>query len=156
NPLPVQLVPTTGQEGAFLQEPVPYVASSIFSIPFPLVQGINATIGVKLHNPFSTNLTIASVDFLVSGLNIGGSSGNSIGHVSNVTLGVNETRIVTVNWVVSLGGHHCVVVVLIYPDPTTQTLQKNFDIIPTVIPGASAGDTIEVQNPYPTPQCIDI
>jgi GH24 family phage-related lysozyme (muramidase) len=153
-PLPIALPPTTGKEGGFLAEPVPYAAGSIFSIPDPPVFGQNAMVGVTLHNPFNTTLHISRVDFQISGLTIGGYF-QSVGYVSNITLAVGEIRNITTNWLVNVTGHHCVRVVLSY-SPTSQTLQRNFDIQGGLMPGAKSGHQLSFNNPYPGPHCITI
>ena len=124
-PAPIQLVSTTGKEGAFLAESNPYDASSIFIIPNPPTPGKNTVIGVTLHDPFNYTLHISRIDFQIATLNIGANTWQSVGYISNVTLAVGETRTFTVNWVATLSSHLCVRVVLSY-SPANQTLQKNF------------------------------
>jgi outer membrane protein assembly factor BamB len=155
NPLPIQLPPTTGQEGAFLAEPVPYAAGSIFVTPYPPVLGQNTTIGVTLHDPFNYALNISRIDFQISSLNIGGDTWTSVGFLSNVTLQANETSIFSVIWLATVGGHHCVRVVLTYSsDP--QTLQRNMDIEDDVLQGNIGTASFTLTNPYQTSETITL
>jgi hypothetical protein len=154
HPLPIQLVPTTGQEGGFLPEPVPYAAGSIFVIPYPPVYGQSTTIGVTLHNPFDYPLNISRIDFQVSGLTIGGYF-TSVGYLSNITLQANETNSFSINWIATFGGHHCVRVVLTY-SPESQTMQRNMDIEDDVLQGQTGEAKFTLTNPYQTAKKITL
>jgi hypothetical protein len=154
HPLPVQLVPTTGQEGAFLPEPTPYAAGSIFVIPYPPVYGENTTIGVTLHNPFNHTLNISRIDFQISGLTVGGYF-TSVGYLSNVTLQANETNSFSIDWLATFGGHHCVRVVLTY-SPESQTMQRNMDIENDVLQGETGEAKFTLTNPYQTGKKITL
>jgi hypothetical protein len=155
HPLPIPLVPTTGQEGAFLQEPVPFAAGSIFVTPYPPVYGQNATIGVTLHDPFNYTLNISRIDFQISSLNIGGHMWTSVGYLSNVTLQSNETSIFSIGWLATVSGHHCVRVVLTY-SPESQTLQRNMDIEYDVLQGKTGEASFTLTNPYETDKTITL
>jgi len=154
HPLPIQLPPTTGQEGAFLPEPVPYAAGSIFVIPYPPVYGQNTTIGVTLHNPFNHALNISRIDFQVSGLTIGGYF-TSVGYLSNVTLQANETNSFGIAWLATVGGHHCVRVVLTY-SPESQTMQRNMEFEYDVLQGQTGEAHFTLANPYQTTKTITL
>ena len=148
HPLPIQLVPATGSEGAFLTEPVPYAAASIFVIPYPPVQGQDTTIGVTLHNPYEYILNISRVDFQISGLTVGGYF-TSVGYLCDISLQANETRVFSVKWNTTVTGHHCVRVVLTF-SPTTQTVQRNIDIEYAVIQGQRGEVSFSLVNPFQT------
>jgi uncharacterized membrane protein len=128
-PLPPGLNATTGQEGAFLPEANPYNANSIFIIPNPPTAGQVTQIGVTLHNPFNHTLIISRIDFQVATLNIGTSTWQSVGQISNVTLAPGETRTFSVNWIATKSAHLCVRVVLNYSPSGIQVLQKNLVIL---------------------------
>ncbi len=145
-PLPASLTPTTGNEGAFLAEPTPYATASIFVNPYPPVIGQPTTIGVTLHDPFTTPLTITRADFQISGLTIGGFF-SSVGQVDGVTLAPGETQAVSIVWVSTAAGHHCVRVVLTYPDLSTQAAQRNLDIESGMLPGSTGTVTFALVNP---------
>jgi len=153
--LPIPLVPTTGQEGAFLQETVPFAAGSIFVTPYPPVYGENTTIGVTLHDPFDYILNISRIDFQISNLNIGGDAWASIGYLSNITLQPNETNIFSIIWLATVSGHHCVRVVLTY-SPESQTLQRNMDIEYDVLQGKAGEAEFTLTNPYQTAKTITL
>ena len=149
-PLAVTLTPTTGNDGAFLAEPIPYAAGSIFVYPDPPIEGQNTTIGVILHNPFNYTLSISRIDFQVSGLTIGGNF-ETIGNVSDVSLKVGEIRNFTISWIPDVSGHHCIKVVLIYSlDPQTASLSRNINIQGNVIPGIPYQYFFTLHNPYQT------
>jgi len=150
NPVPIQLPPINGTEGAFLPEPVPYVATSIFVNPYPPVYGENVTIGVTLHNPLNHPLHISRVDFQLSGLTVGGYF-SSIGFINNVTLQVNEISDFSIVWLANVSGHHCVRVVLTY-SPNSQTAQRNLDIENNVIAGGVGQVSFTLTNPSQTSQ----
>jgi len=158
--VPIALTPLTGNEGAFLEEPVPYAAASIFIIPDPPVMGKPAILGVFLHNPFNQSLHVSRIDFQVSGLTIGALSWRwrgftSVGYVSDVTLQPGQISSYNVTWVADVTGHHCVKVVLTY-SPTTQQLQKNLDIETDIAPGTLGSAYFSLQNPTPTPQNLKL
>ncbi len=146
HPLPIQLVPATGDEGAFPAEPIPYAAGSIFVIPYPPVYGQEAVIGVILHNPYEHILNISRVDFQISGLTVGGYF-TSVGYLPDVSLQANETRVLSVNWNATVTGHHCVRVVLTF-SPTTQSLQRNLDVEYAVIQGETGEVSFVLVNPF--------
>lgn len=166
-PIPPMLKATTGNEGSFMAESTPYLASSIFVNPYPPVKGQVVTIGVRLHNPFATALNISRIDFQVSELTIGGRFG-TVGEVSNVNIDANQTRVFTVPWNATLNGHHCVRVVLTYPPskgglesmaaalivpiassdlPKTQALQWNLEIENNLPLGSVGQFTFLLSNP---------
>jgi hypothetical protein len=71
-------------------------------------------------------LNISRADFQISGLTVGGYF-TSVGYLSDLSLQANETRIFSIKWNATVGGHHCIRVVLTY-SPATQALQRNIDI----------------------------
>ncbi len=146
HPLPIQLTPTTGNEGAFPPEPIPYVAGSIFVIPYPPVYGQNTTIGVTLHNPYNHTLNISRVDFQMSGLTVGGYF-TSVGYLSDISLQENETHVFSIYWNATASGHHCIRVVLTY-SPTTQAMQRNIDIEDDVVQGGTGQVPFKLVNPF--------
>jgi regulation of enolase protein 1 (concanavalin A-like superfamily) len=153
-PLPIQLTPTTGNEGAFPPEPTPYVAGSIFIIPYPPVYGQDTTIGVTLHNPYNHTLHISRADFQISGLTVGGYF-TSVGDLSDISLQANETRIFSIIWNATVGGHHCIRVVLTY-SPATQALQRNLDVEYEVIQGERGEVSFSLVNPFETSKVMTL
>ena len=154
HPLPIPLTPTTGNEGAFPPEPTPYVAGSIFVIPYPPVYGQNTTIGVTLHNPYNHTLHLSRADFQISGLTVGGFF-TSVGYISDISLQANETRVFSIKWNATVGGHHCIRVVLTY-SPMSQTLQRNIDVENDVIQGGTGEVSFSLVNPFETSQEMTI
>jgi len=151
---PIELVSTSGLEGVFLAEDVPYLAASIFVAPDPPVYGGNTTIGVTLRNPYEYRINISRIDFQLSGLTVGGYF-TSIGCLSDVSLEANETRMFSINWLANVGGHHCVKVVLSY-SPTTQAIQRNIDVQRNRIPGERGEVRFSLKNPYETSRKMTI
>jgi hypothetical protein len=154
HPLPIELPPINGTEGAFLPAPTPYVDTNIFVNPNPPVYGENATISVRLHNPSNNPMHISRVDFQLSGLTVGGYF-SSVGNVNNVTLQVNETRVFSIEWLVNVTGHHCVRIVLTY-SPESQTAQLNLDVESNLVAGRSGTVTFTLVNPDPTSEIMDV
>jgi parallel beta-helix repeat protein len=152
--LPIELKPTTGEEGAFPEENMPYVAGSIFVVPYPPVYGQNTTIGVVLRNPYDHLLNISRIDFQVSSLTIAGKF-ESVGYLSNVTLQPHEENIFSIVWLANVTGHHCVRVVLSY-SPSTQMMQKNIDIENDMLSGDVGEMTFNIRNPYESARLITV
>ncbi|MEM3551395.1 MAG: NosD domain-containing protein [Candidatus Bathyarchaeia archaeon] len=152
--LPVELKPTTGEEGALPKEDVPYVAASIFVNPYPPIYGQNTTIGVVLQNPYDHSLHISRIDFQISGLTIAGEF-KSVGYLSNITLQPHEENIFTIVWLANVSGHHCVKVVLTY-SPYIQTAQRNIDIENDMNSGDIGEMTFNITNPYESARLITI
>ena len=152
-PLPIALQPMTGN-GAFEAEPVPYVAQSIFVVPYPPVLSQNTTIGVILHNPTNVTIHISRVDFQLSGLTVGGFF-SSIGYLSNITLPTNETNSFSIIWLATVSGHHCIRVVLTF-SPTSETLQRNIDIEGGMLPGQAGQALFSLTNPEDGPATMTL
>ena len=154
-PQPLVLEPTTGTKGAFLAEPIPYAAGSIFVSPYPPVSGQPTILGVTLRNPRSDQvLEISRVDFQVTGFNAGGEKIGSVGYVSDITLQSSETRAISIVWNADATGHHCIRVILTYPDGTQDQLQKNIDLESNIIPGQR--DRVDFTLRNPTHQTKDV
>jgi len=154
HPLPIQLTPTTGNEGAFPPEPIPYVTGSIFVNPYPPVYGQNTTIGVTLHNPYNHTLNISRIDFQISGLTVGGYF-TSVGYISDISLQDNETRVLSIKWNATASGHHCIRVVLTY-SPATQAMQRNIDVENDVIEGGTGEVSFSLVNPFETSKVMTV
>jgi hypothetical protein len=142
--VPLALTPITGEEGAFLPEPVPYATASIFVIPYPPVKGSPTILGVTLHNPFAELLHISRIDFQVSGLTIGGYF-TSVGYLSDIVLEIGQMRSYNITWTPNVSGHHCIKVVLTY-SPIVQTAHRNIEIITDVAPGTLTGNQFDLRN----------
>lgn len=155
-PIPIPLNSTTAQTSAFLPEPLPYIAGSIFVNPYPPSFGQNTTIGVTLHNPYNYTLSLSRLDFQVSGLTVGGTDWTSVGFQSNITLSANETNVFTTTWIANVNGHHCVRVVSTYLTGQSMTLQRNLDVENGILQGQTGQVSFSISNPYQTDKNVTV
>jgi len=131
------LTSVPGTTAGFPASPYPYASTAITVDPYPPTQGQAVTLGALLQNPTNAAITLASVDFAVSGYGLG-LTWQPVGSVPNVTIPatgiVNGTTTPgtahpTLQWTPPFSGHHCVQVILHYADGSVQVLQRNIDII---------------------------